>query len=803
MRDNYRLGRVSTILVYLLEGIAIIIFTLVLKRHDMTTIVSFSVSWFVGLIILLMLGSGKRNVKMIYLACEVVFTTLVSCWGAEAFANPVVLVMTLFVQWMCNLLFLQKYVFRGLTVVHAGVLTIFSFVVDRLVLWEYICAVLVLLVIWFFSEKLVDIVDKQRQINADHEQSLDDLLGLVEVKFEEARQANHAKSTFLANMSHEIRTPINTVLGLDTMILRECRDPDIRKYALNIHTAGQSLLSIINDILDFSKIESGKMEITPVDYDLSSVINDVTNMIVNKAESKGLRFNVNIDNNIPSRLIGDDVRIRQILVNLLTNAVKYTHKGSVTMTVNGTVEGDIFNMYCSVCDTGIGIREEDKDKLFGEFVRVDEKRNRNIEGTGLGLCIVIQLLRLMGSSLMVDSVYGEGSDFYFTLAQKISSHEPIGDLQKRINEQATDYNYEVAFTIPKADILVVDDNAMNRLVFKELLKGLKCEIDEADSGAACLELVQRKKYDIIFMDHMMPEMDGIETFTAMESMPDNLCADTPVIALTANAVSGAKEMYLAAGFTAFLSKPIVPEKLEKMIYNLLPDSMISEAKTETLADARAEALEQEAEREFPQIEGIDWEYARLHLPGDELIFQTVKSFYQTIDAEADYFSEMYTRIVSDAEDTQAMDLFRIRVHAMKSTATLFGALPVAGTAAMLEYAARDGQRQTVMDVTPGFLELLRTYKQKLKSFVDSSGNARKADSEDAGDIVDYLKQLIETSAEFDVNGADSAVEHLETYEYPEGMQALFDDIRAAVTNLDADRVKILCNEMIKRVKEEL
>ena len=334
---------------------------------------------------------------------------------------------------------------------------------------------------------------------------------------------------------------------------------------MDIYTAGQSLLSLINDILDFSKIDSGKMEIVPVVYDLSSLIHDLVNMISQRAADKALQLEVEVDHEIPSRLFGDDVRIRQILINLLTNAVKYTHEGTVWLRVAGRVVNDIVVIRFIVEDTGIGIKAEDLPKLSAEFERIEEDRNRNIEGTGLGMSITIQLLTLLGSKLHVESEYGKGSKFYFELEQKIIEDTPIGDFGSKIQQIAENFSYTSKICAPEAKILVVDDNAVNRKVLRNLLKETQIQVTEAAGGAECLHLVQESHYDLIFLDHMMPEMDGVETLHRIKALSTFPCEDTPIVVLTANAVSGAKEAYLSEGFDDFLSKPIMPDKLETMI----------------------------------------------------------------------------------------------------------------------------------------------------------------------------------------------------------------------------------------------
>ena len=383
--------------------------------------------------------------------------------------------------------------------------------------------------------------------------------------------ASQAKSRFLAQMSHEIRTPINAVLGMNEMILREAKNPEILDYAENIDSAGNTLLSLINSILDFSKIEDGKMDIIPVRYDTASLINDLVNSVLQKAESKGLAFNVNIDKNLPCAMIGDDVRVTQVIMNLLTNAVKYTEKGFVTLGIKEEERsGDKIRIQVSVKDTGIGIRKEDIERLFVSFERLDEVRNHNIEGTGLGISIVKSLLSMMGSRLQVESTYGEGSKFSFVIEQGIDDATPIGDYGERAKKNRQEKGRAEVIWAPNAEILVVDDNQMNLKVARNLLKLSGIAPELVSSGEGTIERMRKKKYDIVFLDHMMPGMDGIETLKHL--MEEDLIPDeTTVIALTANAVVGSREKYLEAGFTDYLSKPIEMKELVRLLKQYLPE----------------------------------------------------------------------------------------------------------------------------------------------------------------------------------------------------------------------------------------
>ena len=385
-----------------------------------------------------------------------------------------------------------------------------------------------------------------------------------------AERAGNAKSQFLAQMSHEIRTPINAVLGMNEMILRETDNDSIAGYSENIQNAGRTLLSLINSILDFSKIEDGKMEIVPVNYDTAAVINDIVNMIQDRAAKKGLTLGLDIDPKLPKSMYGDDVRIRQVLINLMTNAVKYTDSGSVWLRIAvQSIESGNVILHVEVEDTGTGIKEEDINELFSSFKRFDMEKNRNVEGTGLGMTIVQKLLVMMKSELRVMSVYGEGSRFFFDIMQGIVDARGIGDYTQRLAESSHHEREGKYVWAPEARVLVVDDNSMNLTVARGLLKRSGITVDTAISGAEGIKLASLNYYDIIFLDHMMPELDGMETLKQMkerELIPDK----TVLVMLTANAIVGAREEYISAGFADYLSKPIDVKQLERILAAYIP-----------------------------------------------------------------------------------------------------------------------------------------------------------------------------------------------------------------------------------------
>lgn len=532
---------------------------------------------------------------------------------------------------------------------------------------------------------------------------------------EEAERANRAKGEFLANMSHEIRTPINAVLGMDDMILQECEDEQIREYALDIQNAGKNLLSLINDILDLSKVESGKMEIIPAEYDFSSVLHDIVNMISMKAKDKNLAMKVKVEPSLPSKLYGDEIRVRQVLLNIMNNAVKYTNEGSISLAVTGRSEGDRVWIDFSVEDTGIGIKKEDLEKLFEKFQRIEEKRNRNVEGTGLGMNITARLLELMGSSLDVESVYGEGSKFSFTLEQKIIDASPIGEYEKRFQESQRSLENEEFIYAPEASILVVDDNEMNLKVAKGRLKRSGIVPDTADSGEKCLQMAAKKHYDIIFLDHMMPEMDGVETCHHLRE--DGLLPeDTSVVALTANAIVGAREEYLQQGFDDYLSKPIEPNELEKQLEKYLPDAIVSYQKTQKTPDAEKMKKEEEKESSKMEAEPPVEAQAETQAP-DTFTMEELQQLFAKcpqlhvllglkycMGSKGFYLDMLKTFLKGDkragmaeAFEKKDVDNYRILSHEIKGTSMSIGAQLLSDHAKGLEMAAKENDWEYISE----------------------------------------------------------------------------------------------------------
>ena len=496
---------------------------------------------------------------------------------------------------------------------------------------------------------------------------------------QEAEAANMAKSSFLANMSHEIRTPINAILGMNEMILREEKDPAIRGYAGNIQASGNSLLSIVSDVLDISKIESGKLEIIPVDYEVNSLISDCCNMAAGRAKAKELELLVECADNVPMKLCGDETHIRQIIMNLLTNAVKYTEKGTVKLIVSGRFTDGGFVLKVDVSDTGIGIAEENLPQLFTQFQRFDLQRNRNIEVTGLGLSIVKRLCDLMSGTITARSVLGSGSTFTVELPQKVVDSTPCGGVNLNYSAGA-EHEYHHSFEAPEAKILAVDDLPVNLLVIANLLKETRIKIDTAGSGRECLDKCSQQKYDLILMDHMMPEMDGVQTFEKLHGDKSSPNFETPVIMLTANALAGMREQYMDVGFADYVSKPVRGAKLEEAIRRNLPESLIKPASPEI----PAEAVSTEPSG-FADICGavpeLNVNAALQYCCGSaELLNDLLHDF-----TENDHFSDLKA-----AFEEKRWEDYRRHAHSLKSTSLMIGLTGLSERARASELALKGG-----------------------------------------------------------------------------------------------------------------
>ncbi len=622
-----------------------------------------------------------------------------------------------------NTVFVQTVLDQWYVVIIIDNAELYSETVQQIVVNFLICVAIFALISLFY----VLGYRKDRRINAsiakmrEDEQRREYEAKVLKFEKESADEANRAKSDFLAQMSHEIRTPINAVIGMDEMILRETTDPDIRDYALDIKSAGKALLSLVNGVLDFSKIESGKMEITPTDYRTEELIDDVVNMIEDRAEKKYLEFHLEIDGNIPKGLHGDDIRIEQVITNLLTNAVKYSDQGSVTLKMDCEKLGnDECTLFVEVRDTGIGIREEDMDKLFESFQRLDERKNRNIEGTGLGMAIVQGILSMMGSKIEVQSEYGKGSVFSFRLKQGVVDPEPIGEYRRHRGELPEEDATRMLRVI-RADVLVVDDNDMNLKVAKGLMKRLNLVPDTVNSGKKAIDMIGNKHYDIILMDHMMPVLDGIET---LKILRENKLIDdsTTVIALTANAISGAREMYINEGFRDYMSKPIIPKQLESILIQYLPEGSY---KFVDLSDEGSQADQKDSIADTLGKKGFNVRAALTYCMNDEEFFIDLLETFVESEPEK---RESISRFYNEKNWTD----YSTYVHALKSSARTIGADKLSKMALDQENASK---AKNVPSIISGYDSMMDEYAkvvEVLKSVLKTGDNTSSQSGSSGG-----------------------------------------------------------------------
>ncbi len=629
----------------------------------------------------------------------------------------------------------------------------------------------------------------------DHFKYMEDL----RIQKEIADDANKAKSNFLANMSHEIRSPINAILGMDEMIIRESSEEAVVGYASDIMTSSKTLLSIVNDILDFSKVEEGKMEIIPTEYEVGDMVSNLISMVSERIVDKGLKFVVKVDERIPRVLFGDEIRIKQCVLNLLTNALKYTMKGEIEFLVSYTeLSDDMISLEFTVRDTGIGMKKEDLDKLFSPFTRIEERRNRKVEGTGLGMSITNKLLELMGTKLDVESVYGEGSKFSFEVEQKVISGEPVGDFyQKSMMARSELKSYKESFHAPDANLLVIDDTEINLSVIKNLLKKTEINIDTADSAKKGIELLRKNKYDLMLIDHMMPEMDGIEALHYMKD--EGLVGDMKCVVLTANAVSGVREMYIGEGFDDYLSKPVNPDVLEQRLIEWLPDDKVvlgGESDTETDKDnntgntnSGANAVSEtgtadnnptEAKElaDLSTIPELDTDTGVAYCGSKESYLSVIRIFHETAKDKADEIRTNY--------ENKDWENFTVKVHALKSSARVIGAKELSEEARRMEEAGENVDTDTIDKNIEGLLKQFKDLDNKL-TVLDKDDSELPVLTESMRK--DAYDTMIEITNSMDYGMMESLLDDIDNYKLEKEDFERFKRIRKLLLELDWEGIE--------------
>lgn len=609
----------------------------------------------------------------------------------------------------------------------------------------------------------------------------------------QTEDANRAKTNFVSNMSHEIRTPMNSIVGITEILLRSRHSPKEQEYLLNIQSSGRVLLTIINDVLDCSKMEAGKMQLFDEPYDTCSLFHDLRISMENRIGHSGLELIYDIDQDIPCKLKGDMGRIRQVIINLVNNAIKYTEKGSVRFSVHVRQKNtDKVMLYYEVADTGIGIHKEDHKILFDAFQRVEMDRNRYVEGTGLGLTISQNLVNMMGGVIEVESEYGKGSRFFFTIEQTIIDPTPVSAVNYNgQKDNVTEKEAECLFIAPEAHILLVDDNELNLVVAKELLKPLRMQIDTAENGLQAVKMVRGSQYDLVLMDHMMPVMDGIEAAKAIRALPEDKYQKLPIIALTANAMVDARKEFLNAGMNGFVAKPIDFARICNQLKLWLPKDLVRDVPKEEAKKLLADDLsDREIQPEDPQM-GFSFEEGVNHCGSKAALMKTIRIFYRTIDSKANKIEQCLKEgLISD---------YVIEVHALKSSALLIGAVPLSEAAKELEGYGKQGKTELLEEKTPDLLAMYRDFKDILKPYADKEEAARQEASN--GEWCQALQQIHQCIEQFDLDGVDRIMEKLEEYQIPECIRESMDQLRVYVADVSMEEIMELTDTMTELLRD--
>ncbi len=603
----------------------------------------------------------------------------------------------------------------------------------------------------------------------------------------QTEDANRAKTNFVSNMSHEIRTPMNSIVGITEILLRSRHSPKEQEYLLNIQSSGRVLLTIINDVLDCSKMEAGKMQLFDEPYDTCSLFHDLRISMENRIGHSGLELIYDIDQDIPCKLKGDMGRIRQVIINLVNNAIKYTEKGSVRFSVHVRQKNtDKVMLYYEVADTGIGIRKEDQKILFDAFQRVEMDRNRYVEGTGLGLTISQNLVNMMGGVIEVESEYGKGSRFFFTIEQTIIDPTPVSAVNYNgQKDNVTEKEAECLFIAPEAHILLVDDNELNLVVAKELLKPLRMQIDTAENGLQAVKMVRGSQYDLVLMDHMMPVMDGIVATKTIRELPDEKYKKLPIIALTANAMVDARKEFLNAGMNGFVAKPIDFTRICNQLKLWLPKELVQEVPGEEAKQLLMNDIsDSEIQPENPET-GFSFEEGVKHCGSKAALMKTIRIFYRTIDSKANKIEQCLKEgLISD---------YVIEVHALKSSALLIGAVPLSEAAKELEDYGKQGKTEVLEEKTPDVLTLYRDLKNILRPYAEKEEDAKKEFSD--GEWITALQQIHQCIEQFDLDGVDQIMEQLEEYQVPECIRESMDQLRVYVADVSLEEIMELTDTM--------